>query len=89
MQNKNLKAVIMIAAGILGLCLYFAACGDKPVEPKPVKDYAVYFYDAIHNEETGISPIIPQLIRLIPFGCPMKAPRSFRQTAGRCTSETK
>jgi len=46
MQNKNLKAVIMIAGGILGLCLYFAACsGDGPVGPTEPKDYVVYFHD--------------------------------------------
>lgn len=51
MRNKNLKAVILIAAGTLGLCLYFAACdGKKPNEPEEPKDYVVYFSDGCVNE---------------------------------------
>ena len=34
MRNKSLKAVILMAGGILGLCLYFAGCdGKKLGEP--------------------------------------------------------
>jgi len=46
MRKKSLKAVILIAAGILGLCVYFIACGGhKPDEPEEPKDYTVYFHN--------------------------------------------
>jgi len=45
-RYASIKAAILIAVGILGLCLYFAACDrDNPVEPPQPKDYAVYFHD--------------------------------------------
>jgi len=46
MRYASIKTVILIAGSILGLCFYFIACdGKKPVEPKPPKDYVVYFQD--------------------------------------------
>lgn len=40
--------IVATVALALGLCvlLLILACGDKPTEPKPVKDYPVYFVDA-------------------------------------------
>ena len=44
MRYASTKAVILIAAGTLGLWLYFVGCDDNgPVEPKPLTDYPVYF----------------------------------------------
>jgi len=51
MRYASIKAVILISVGILGSCLYFAACGcDGPLEPKLAKDYPAYFLDAIQDE---------------------------------------
>lgn len=34
----------VVAVGLLlSIGAFFIACGDKPTEPKPVKDYPVYF----------------------------------------------
>lgn len=46
MRYASIKTVILIAGGILGLSLYFAACsGKKSNEPEEPKDYVVYFQD--------------------------------------------
>ena len=70
MRNKNLKAVILIAGGILGLCLYFAGCCNKPLEPRPVKDYPVYFIDFIHNDGNWYFAYHPTTNQLDSFWLP-------------------
>lgn len=59
MRKKSIKAVILIAAGILELCLYFAGCdGKKPDEPEVPKDYVMYFYDGgAYNVFYGFHPL--------------------------------
>jgi len=47
MRYASIKAAILIVAGTLALCIYFATCNcDGPLEPVPQKDYVVYFTDA-------------------------------------------
>jgi len=63
MRYASIKAAIMIAAGTLGLCLYFAACdGKKPNEPDEPKDYVVYFQDgATFNTYYAFHPLTGML----------------------------
>jgi len=69
MRYSSIKAAILIAAGILGLCLYFAAC-DGPVEPRPLKDYSVYFCDFRHNEGNWYFAYHPTTNQLDSFWLP-------------------
>jgi hypothetical protein len=63
MRYALIKTTILVAAGILGLWLYFVACdGDGPVGPTEPKDYVVYFRDgSVNGSYYGYHPATGQL----------------------------
>lgn len=51
MRKRNLKVAVVVLTIAVGLGWYLAGCGcDKPMEPKPLKDYAAYFLDGYYND---------------------------------------
>ena len=50
MQNVNIKSVSLLLAAIILAALCLTACCDKPIEPRPVKDYVFYFNDASYSD---------------------------------------
>jgi hypothetical protein len=63
MRYASIKTVILIAGGILGLCVYFVACdGNNPVVPDEPKDYVAYFRDGcVNGSYYGYHPATRQL----------------------------
>lgn len=80
MRYVSIKAAILIAGGILSLCLYFAACDSKkPVEPVQLKDYSVYFCDLNSDDQYfGYHPLTGQLDS---FSIPIKPERGMTVSA--------
>ena len=53
MRNVMVKVSSLVLLAGIWLCFGMLACNDDPVGPEPpqeFEDYAVYFYDAIHND---------------------------------------
>lgn len=46
MLTRIMRFTLVVAVGlVLSIAAFFLACGDKPTEPKPVKDYPLYFWN--------------------------------------------
>jgi len=62
MLNRRIIALALVIALCAGLCLYFAACGENPVEPVEPKDYVVYFRDGcVNGSYYGYHPATGQI----------------------------
>jgi len=94
-RYASIKAVILIVAGMLALCLYFAGCDDNPIEPKPAKDYPAYFLDCYHEEANWYFVYHPTTNTVDSFWLPYRLPpfisadgQKMYVTAGTPTDHT-
>jgi len=74
MRYASKKTAILIAGGILSLCLYFTGCDDNPVEPDEPKDYPAYFFDAYYNDANWYFAYHPASNQVDSFWLPYSLP---------------
>jgi DNA-binding beta-propeller fold protein YncE len=70
MQSVTIKSLSFFMGLALLALLCLAACDDKPTEPKPAKDYSVYFINALYDEGNWYFAYHPTTNQLDSFWLP-------------------